>query len=381
MRKRLFGLVSILLVIGLVLSGCSAGSEKVIKIGAIGPLTGDSSIGGLDELAGKQMAIEDANANGGVLGKKLQLFSEDDASQPSQSASAAMKLINQDKVVAIVGAHNSPATLAVMEVISKQGIPIITPGSSSPKITSINNEWVARSFPSDSIQARSLVNYAVNKMGVKRIGLIYVNDDFGKGGYEAIKKAAAANGVEIAAAESFMGEDKDMRTQLTKIKTSNVDGLFIWSQYLPGSLVMKQAREMGWDVQFYGSTGIVHPKTFELAGAAYTGTIQTVPFIPNIPDPEKQAWVKRYEGKFGRKPSQNSARAYDGTMILIDAIKRAGSADPKAIRDAMRNTKDFPGLQGKITIDSKTGEYIGDVMIVKSENNDWTFLDLSSSTK
>lgn len=379
MEKRILSLITILIVISVIFSGCGAKSEEVIKIGAIGPLTGESSIGGIDELAGKELAIEEVNANGGVLGKKLQLFSEDDASQPSQSASAAMKLINQDKVVAIVGAHNSPCTLAVMEVISKQGIPIITPGSSSPKVTSVNNEWVARSFPSDSIQASSLVKYAGEKMGVKRIGLIYVNDDFGKGGFEAIKNAAAENGMEVVAAESFMGEDKDMRTQLTKIKASNVDGLFIWCQYLPGSLVMKQAREMGWDIQFYGSTGIVHPKTFELAGDAYNGTIQTVPFIPNVPDPEKQAWVKRYEEKYGRKPSQNSARAYDGTMILIDAIKRAGSTDPKAIRDAMRNTKDFPSLQGNITIEPSTGEYIGDVMIVKSENNDWTYLDLSSS--
>lgn len=379
MKRALWVFVSVILAFSIIFSGCSDSGEKTIKIGAIGPLTGESSIGGLDELAGKQMAIEEVNAKGGILGKKIELFSEDDASQPSQSASAAMKLINQNGVVAIIGAHNSPCTLAVMEVLTKQSIPMITPGSSSPKVTSIDNEWIARSFPSDAIQASSLVNYAANKMGAKRIGIIYVNDDFGKGGYEAVKSAAEKNGVTVTVAESFMGEDKDMRTQLTKIKSSNVDALFIWCQYVPGSLIMKQAREMGWDIQFCGSTGIVHPKTFELAGKAYEGTVQTVPFIPNVPDPEKQAWVKRYEEKFNRKPSQNSARAYDATMILLEAIKNAGSTDPKAIRDAMRNTKDFPGLQGKITIEPKTGEYIGEVMIVKAENNDWTYLDSSSS--
>jgi branched-chain amino acid transport system substrate-binding protein len=262
-----------------------------------------------------------------------------------------------------------------MEVLTKHKIPMITPGSSSPKVTSIGNQWIARAFPSDAIQAKGLVNYALDKMGAKKIGIIYVNDDFGKGGYNAVKAALEERGETLAGAEAFMGEDKDMRAQLTKLKASGADALFIWCQYFPGSLIMRQAREMGWDVQFYTSTGCVHQKTFELAGEAFNGTIQTVPFIPNVPDPEIQDWVKRYEEKYGEKPSQNSARAYDATMILLNAIEKAGSTDPEAIRDAMRNTKDFPGLQGKITINPETGEYIGEVMVVKAEYNDWTFLD------
>lgn len=383
MKKKAIKLVLLFLSIALVFTGCSSssndggsqGEAETIKIGAIGPLVGESSIGGLDELKGKEMAIDDINAQGGLLGRKVELFSEDDASQPSQSASAAMKLINQNNVIAIVGAHNSPCTLAVMEIIEKNGIPMITPGSSSPKVTEVGNEWIARGFPSDSIQAKGLVKYALDVMGAEKIGIIYVNDDFGNGGYNAVKAALEENGKTLAAAETFMGEDKDMRAQLIKLKNSGVDALFIWCQYFPGSLIMRQAREMGWDVQFYTSTGCVHQKTFELAGEAFEGTIQTVPFIPNNPDPTVQDWVARYKEKFGSEPSQNSARAYDSTMILLNAIKEAGSTDPAAIRDAMRNTKDFPGLQGSITIDPNTGEYVGEVLIVKAENNDWIYID------
>lgn len=377
-KKQAMKLALLVLIVTLVSCGCTLSpntTPETIKIGSIGPLTGESSIGGLDELKGKEMAIEDVNTQGGILGKQIELFSEDDASQPSQSASVAMKLINQNNVVAMIGAHNSPCTLAVMEIIEKHGIPMITPGSSSPKVTEVGNEWIARGFPSDEIQAKGLINYALDVMGAEKIGIIYVNDDFGNGGYNAIKAALEKRGQSLAGAESFMGEDKDMRAQLTKLKNNEVDVLFIWCQYFPGSLIMRQAREMGWDVQFFTGTGCVHQKTFELAGDAFDGTIQTVPFIPNIPDPVVQDWIERYKEKYGSEPSQNSVRAYDSTMIILNAIKEAGSTEPEAIRDSMRNTKDFPGLQGNMSIDPNTGEYVGEVMIVKAENNDWSFLE------
>ncbi|WP_273312868.1 MULTISPECIES: ABC transporter substrate-binding protein [Aminobacterium] len=351
----------------------AAFGASTLKIGSVGPLTGESSIGGLDELDGKKLAIDDINNAGGLLGKKVELVSYDDASQPSQSASAIMKLINQDRVVAIIGAHNSSCTLANMEVITRYGIPMVTPGSSSPKVTDIGNMWITRAFPSDSIQAKAIVNFALDN-NAKKLGIIYVNDDFGNGGLNAVTAGLKEKGIDLAGAESFMGADKDMRSQLTKLKALGVDSLFIWCQYFPGSLIMKQAREIGWNVQFYTSTGCVHPKTFELAGEAYEGTYQTVPFIPNIPEEKIQAWVKRYQEKYGKMPSQNSARAYDATMLALNAIKRAGTTDPKAIRDAIRSTKDFEGLQGKISIDSLTGEYIGDVMIIRAEKGDYTFI-------
>ncbi|MCJ7790100.1 MAG: ABC transporter substrate-binding protein [Candidatus Atribacteria bacterium] len=376
LRKRCLLILVILFVFSLMLTGYA---EDIIKIGAVGPLTGESSSAGLDELKGKQMAISDINAKGGVLGKDIQLFFEDDASQPAQTASAAMKLIYQNGVVAIIGAHNSACTLAVMEIIDKNKIPMVTPGSSSPKVTAIGNKWITRAFPSDAIQAKALVNYTLDTIGAKRIGIIYINDDFGVGGYNAVKKSLEERGENLAGAELFMGEDKDMSSPLTKLKANNLDALFIWCQFLPGSLIMRQAREMGWDIPFYTSTGCVHPTIFELAGDAFEGTIQTVPFIPNVPDPEIQEWVKRYEDKFGQEPSQNSARAYDATMILLNAIEKAGSTEPEALRDAIRHTKDFQGIQGKITIDPDTGEYIGEVMIVKAEKGDWTFINKVST--
>jgi len=287
-----------------------------------------------------------------------------------------MKMINQNNVAAIVGAHNSPCTLAVMQIVARAGVPLITSGSTSPRVTDSGNEWVVRASPPDSVQAAALVKFALDK-GFKNIGIIYLNDDYGKGGFNAVTKALESHGKKLAGAETFMSDDKDMRAQLTKLRSQGVDALLIWTNFVDGSLVMRQTREMGWDVQFFTGTGVVHNRTFELVGEAFDGTVSTVPFIPNAPDESVQRFVKEFEARFGRIPSQPAARAYDATRLLFDAIERAGKVDAAAIRDAMRNTKNFNGLQGTISINPENGEYQGGVMIVRAnfEKTHWDFIE------
>lgn len=373
------GCLVLALVMCVSIVGCGSKKDDKIRIGAVGPLTGDSSNGGTDEYEGKQLAVEDFNAAGGVDGKMVELYSEDDASSASQSASAVTKLINQDKVVAIVGAHNSACTLADLEVINKYKIPMITPGSSAEAVLTSGCEWISRSFPGDGLQCSALINYITTTGSPKKIGVIYSNDDFGKGGLNSLTAAAEAKGLEVVS-ESFANEDKDMTTQLSKLKNENIDCLFIWCQYSPGALIMKQARGLNWDIQFYSGTGTIHADTFSLSDGAYVGCINSVPFTSTSTDPKVQDFVKRYKEKFGEIPSQNSARAYDATMILLNAIKTAGSTDAAKIQEAIRNTKNYEGMQGNISIDPATGEYVGDVMIVKAvEGDTWEYLDSAST--
>lgn len=361
--------------LGLALMASAVFAEDVVKLGAIGPLTGESSIAGIDERDSKLMAIDEINAVGGLLGRKVVMYSEDDASQPSQAAAVAMKMISQNNVVAIIGAHNSSCTLAIMQIIDRAGIPIIPPSSTSPKVCNSGNKWVVRPTPPDTVQTAALVQYA-KELGYKKIGMIYVNDDFGKGGYGAVLDAMKAQGMELAGAESFQGDDKDMHAQLTKLKALGVDALLIWCQFVPASLIMRQAREMGWNVQFFGGTGPMHNRTFELAGGAYDGMIHTVPFIPNNPLPNIQKYVGDFQKRYGRIPSQPGARAYDAINLYFDAVKRAGTTDPDKVIVTLRSTKDFPSLQGPITINKDTGEYEGGVPLVKAnyENKNWDFI-------
>ena len=377
--KKAICILLISMMVGSTVMGCSGSGGDTIKIGAVGPLTGDSYNGGTDELEGKEMAVEDFNEAGGVDGKTIELVSEDDASSASQSASAVTKLINQDKVVGIIGAHNSACTLAGLEVLNRYGVPMITPGSSAETVLTSGCEWISRAFPGDDLQCKALLNYIEENQDVDKIGVIYSNDDFGKGGLDSITEAAEEKGKEVVS-ESFANEDKDMTAQLSKLRDEGAEALFIWCQYTPGALIMKQARGLGWDVQFYSGTGTIHEDTFSLSDGAYYGCINSVPFISTSTDPEVQEWVDRYEEKYGTPPSQNSARAYDATMILLNAIKAAGSTEPEEVQKAIRSTKDYDGLQGNISIDPKTGEYQGDVMIVKAiEGDNWEYLGSAST--
>ena len=377
--KKAICILLISMMVGSTVMGCSGSGGDTIKIGAVGPLTGDSSNGGTDELEGKEMAVEDFNEAGGVDGKTIELVSEDDASSASQSASAVTKLINQAKVVGIIGAHNSACTLAGLEVLNRYGVPMITPGSSAETVLTSGCEWISRAFPGDDLQCKALLNYIEENQDVDKIGVIYSNDDFGKGGLDSITEAAEEKGKEVVS-ESFANEDKDMTAQLSKLRDEGAEALFIWCQYTPGALIMKQARGLGWDVQFYSGTGTIHEDTFSLSDGAYYGCINSVPFISTSTDPEVQEWVDRYEEKYGTPPSQNSARAYDATMILLNAIKAAGSTEPEEVQKAIRSTKDYDGLQGNISIDPKTGEYQGDVMIVKAiEGDNWEYLGSAST--
>ena len=367
-------------------SGASApaAESKVIKVGAIDPTTGDNANGGLDDLQGKQLAVKDCNEAGGITidGETytVELVYYDDASSASQSVSVCTKLITEDNVVGIVGSFSSSCTLADLDVITEYSIPMITSGSSAASVLTSGCDWISRSFPGDKLQISALINYILSTAPeTKKIGVIYSNDDYGKGGFNSITEAAAAKNLEIVG-ESFATDDTDMTAQLSSLKSQNVDALFIWCNYTPGSYCMKQARALDWDVQFYSGTGTIHEDTFKLSDGTYVGTINSVPFTTSTTDDSAKAWIEHYKNEYNEDPSQNAARGYDGMGILLEAIKTAGSTDGTAIQEAIRSTADYQGIQGSISIDKETGEYQGDVMIVQANDKGaWTYLDSAST--
>lgn len=369
-KKPLTLILTLVMVLALGLSGCS--SDKEIKIGAIDPLTGAQALFGQDETQGKKMAIEEINARGGVLGKQLVLIQEDDGAQPTQAAAAATKLITKDKVVAISGAHASGTTLAVMEVIAQYKIPTITPGASSPAITSSGNAWISRGIPDDTLQSKILVKYAHEVMGIDKLGLLYANDDYGKGGYNAAVKAAEEYGVELIA-ESFMGDDQNFTSQISKLKDTGCEGVMLWCVYGPGSLICKQMRDMGWQPQMFGSPGVNNPQAFELSNDAIDGIIMTTGFVASDSDPYVQDWIARYKDKYNMEPSQTSAVGYDSIMLIAEAIERAGSTDAEKVQKEIRSTKNFKSLKGLLTINPDTGEYECEIRLVQANAATKTF--------
>lgn len=377
--KRTLALIAAVLLLATMFTGCGASKKDTIKIGAVYPLTGGSSNGGNDELNATKLAIQEYNAKGGYNGQEVELVSEDDASEPSQSATATMKLITQDKVAAIVGAHNSSCTLADMEVIAKYNVPMVTPGSTAVSITNSGNAWITRACPMDALQAKALISYINENENYSKIGIIHVNDEVGISGESVLRSSAEALGMEVFS-QSFGLEDTDMTAQISSLKADGAEALFIWCEYTPGAMIMKQARAMDWDVQFYSYTGTIHQDTFELSDNTYIGCVNTVPFLPISEDPICVEFVKKYKEAYGTEPSQNSGRAYDATNLLLAAIDKVGYEDAAKLQEAIRNTVGFEGVQGKITIEPSNGEYNGEVMIVRAiEGGTWEKIGSASS--
>ena len=328
-------------------------AEDTIKIGWLGPLTGDVSQYGLAIKEGVDLYIEEINATGGVLGKQIELIPEDDKGDVTESTNAYNKLVYQDGVVAIIGSATSKPTIAVADLAKEDGIPMITSSATAVEVTA-GKPNVFRSCFLDEFQAVSLANYSNDKLHLKRIAIIYDNgDDYSIGIAEGFKKQAEANGQEIVAFESGAATDVDFKAQLTNIKNANPDAIFVAFYYREASNIMKQTREVGLnDVTFLsadcmnGIESMITDDNELLSRLQYTDH-----FSADADTPEVKKFNESFEAKYGKKPyNAFNATAYDAAKILVEAIKNAGSTDPQAIVDSMKAT-DLICVTGHITFD------------------------------
>ena len=352
-------------------------AEDTIKIGWLGPLTGDVSQYGLAIKEGVDLYIDEINAAGGVLGKQIELISEDDKGDVTESTNAYNKLVYQDGVVAIIGSATSKPTIAVADLAKEDGIPMITSSATAVEVT-VDKPNVFRACFLDEFQARAIANYASDKLNLKRIAIMYDNgDDFSIGIAEGFKKQAEANGIEIVAFESGAATDVDFKAQLTNIKNANPDAIFVAFYYREASNIMKQTREVGLnDVTFLsgdcmnGIESMITDDNELLSRLQYTDH-----FSADADTPEVKKFCESFEAKYGKKPyNAFNATAYDAAKILVEAIKNAGSTDPQAIVDAMKAT-DIVGVTGHITFDEGNNP-IKSAFIMGIENGVEVFRDI-----
>lgn len=342
-------------------SGDSGGATE-IKIGVIGPETGGSAQLGQAQKNAVMLAVEEINAKGGVDGKKLKAYFEDDEGSPTKSANAANRLVHETKVSVIIGAINSSATIADMAVTQKAKVPQITAGSTGASITEQNNPFIFRTAVNDALQADALINYAKSK-GLKKAALITAADDYGQSGAKLLKNSAQKAGLEVVAAETFNNNDKDFKGQLLKIQEKGADAIFFWGLYTEAALVAKQARTMGIKAPLFGGSAIATGKLMELGGDAVEGMVITQSFLPDAPDPVVQEFVKKYKAKFNVDPIPHAAQAYDTVYVIADAVKRAASADPVKLRDAIAKTKLAEGVTGGTEFNSQGDDIANRILL------------------
>jgi len=280
------------------------------------------------------------------------LVTEDDQSKPGQSATAVRKLITQDKVVALLGDATSSATLEAAPIAQADKIPMITPTATNPRITEVG-DFIFRVCFLDEFQGRVLARFAREKLKAQKIfTLTDVKQDYSIDLLKFFKEEFTKLGGTIVGEQSYSTGDTDFRAQLTPIRVAKPDAVFVPGYYQEVALIVKQARQIGLTMPFIGCDGWANQTLLAIGGKAVDGCFFTNHFSPDDQSPIVNSFVTKYQEKYGVLPDTFSALGYDAARLLADAIKRAGSSDPQAIRDALAKTAGFQGVTGEISLDA-----------------------------
>ena len=324
-------------------------SQTDIPIGEFASLTGTTASFGISSHNGTVMAIDEINAAGGLFGKPLRLITEDDQSKAGEAATVVKKLISRDGIVALLGEVASSRSLEAAPICQQASIPMVSPASTNPKVTE-QGDFVFRICFIDPFQGTVLSKFSLAK-GWKKVAILTdVKQDYSVGLSEFFKAHFVANGGTIVSEQSYSSGDKDFKAQLTAIKASGPDAIVASGYYTEAGLIALQARELQLNVPLLGGDGWDSPSLVEVGGKAVEGCFFSNHFSIEDPSPAIQDFLKRYRAKFNEEPGAMSALGYDSAMILADAMKRAGTTDGRAVRDALAATKDFTAITGKITV-------------------------------
>jgi branched-chain amino acid transport system substrate-binding protein len=345
----------------LLLSACAflvglcppAFSQDTIKVGEFGSLTGDNASYGISQNEGVQMAVEEINNAGGVLGKKIDLTVEDNQTKQGQTTTIARKLISQDHVAAIIGEVASSKTLEAAPIAQEAKIPLIATGATNPRVTQ-TGDYIFRVCFIDDFQAGVIARFVLENLHKNKVAFMTdVKQDYSVGLTQFAKDYLLKHGGQVVKEQSYSSGDKDFRAQLTDIKSANPDVIIITGYYPEASLIIRQARQLGIKSQFAGGDGWDGSSLIPVAGKAIEGAFYSTHFSPESTAPAVQEFVQKYKKKYNKTPDAFAALGYDAVGLLVDAIKRAGGTDPEKLRDAIASTKDYPGVTGKITINAE----------------------------
>ncbi|MCX8059165.1 MAG: ABC transporter substrate-binding protein [Spirochaetes bacterium] len=364
-KKILWVLVSITLILSSLIFGCKA-KEQFILIGGVGPVTGEAATFGVSTKEGIELAVEEWNAAGGLLGKKIKLIFQDDKGEPTEAATVYNKLITQDKVVAIIGTVMSKCSLAGAPICQDNKVPMISPTSTNPKVTEVG-DFIFRACFIDPFQGLVGAKFAYENLKARKAGVIFdVGNDYTKGLAEVFRDSFTSLGGQIVAFEAHPTGTTDFKAQLTKIIAAKPDIIYIPDYYNDVALIAKQARELGFKGSFIGGDGWDSPKLTEIAGTAIEGGFFTNHFSKDDQRPIVQEFVKKYKAKYGKEPDALAALAYDAAYIMFDAIKRAGSTVGEKIRDALKVTN-INVASGLVKFDEKRNP-IKSAVIIQIKN-------------
>lgn len=333
------------------LSACQnqGGGGDKIRIGVFMSLTGSTANFGISSVNGIKMATDEVNNAGGINGKQVELLVQDDRSDASEAATIVTKFVTQDQVHAILGEVASSRSIAAAPIAQNAKIPMLTPSSTNPEVTK-KGDFIFRSCFIDPVQGAAIAQFAAKTLNAKTAAIMVDRkNDYSTGLEKVIAEVFTKLGGRIVATQSYQEGDQDFNAQLTSLKGSNPEVIFVPGYYNDVGLIAKQARDKGITVPLIGGDGWDSAQLYAIGGSALNGSYFTNHYSPYDTKPEVQKFVNDYKARYGAIPDALAATAYDAARIMFDAIKRSPSLDGPAIRDALAATKDYPGVTGTVT--------------------------------
>jgi len=347
-------LKKIILTLGLIvgLSGCTKKSENEIRVGHFGSMTGSDATFGTSTDEGIRLAFEEKNAAGGIKGKKLKLITMDNQGKAEEAAAVVTRLIDQEKVVALLGEVASGRSLAAAPIAQAKKIPMVSPSSTNPKVTEVG-DYIFRTCFIDPFQGTVMAKYAFENLKLKKIAILReLSSDYSMGLADYFTKTYKELGGEIVADLNYQNQDMDFKAQLTQIKSKNAEGLFIPGYYTQVGLIARQARELGIKVPLMGGDGWDSPKLSEIGKDAVNGAYFSNHYSTESTAPAAVEFMTKFKAKYNKSPDGLSAAGYDAALVLLKAME-ASDLSSSSIRNELAKIKNFEGATGNITIDEK----------------------------
>jgi branched-chain amino acid transport system substrate-binding protein len=335
-------------------AGGDSGTGEIV-IGEYGSLTGQQATFGQSTRKGVDMALDEINEAGGVLGgRRIRVIVEDDQGRPEEASTVVTKLITQDEVVAVLGEVASSNSLAAAPICQQNKVPMITPSSTNEQVTAVG-DYIFRVCFIDPFQGDVMAKFAANSLKAKRVAILKdIKSDYSAGLTDSFSKSFTALGGEIAGVVSYSQGDTTFTAQLTQIRGMNVDAIYLPGYYTEAGLIARQAREGGFDKPILGGDGWDSSTLWQVGGAALNNCFISNHYSVDDPSPAIQSFVKAYQAKYeGETPDAIAALAYDATKVLAAAIERAKTTDGPALRDAIAATQNFPGVTGSLSINEQ----------------------------
>ena len=333
-------------------SSTSQPATGPLLIGFVGALTGPEAHFGVDSQNGAQLAVDEANAAGGVQGRPLVLRAYDSQSRPEEAANAMTRLVTQDGALFVVGENQSTNSLAMAPAAGRGEVPMISPSSTNPRVTSEGGPYVFRVCFTDTFQGQLLARYARETLKAQRVAvLVDQRSDYAVGLAKVFATRFDALGGKIVSEEAYARGDTDFRAQLTRTKAAQPDVLFIPGYYSDVGPMARQARELGMRATLLGADGWDSGgRLAQLGGAAVEGARYSTHFAPDNPGGRVQEFLARYKARFGHVPDALGALGYDAARVGIDALRRTGGVGGPMLREQIARTRDFDGITGRITL-------------------------------